>query len=188
MPRVLGAGPPDAELIAGVLRKEEAAFRALYRRHTPHLLPMVLRMLDGMEADADDVIQDTWIAATAALRGFRHDASFRTWITGIAINRCRGLLRTRGRWTALEPVAAVALSPPVPLGARMDLERAIAALAPGYRAVLMLHDVEGYTHEEIGGMLDIAAGTSKAQLHHARRAMRALLEQTQETTHDVARR
>jgi RNA polymerase sigma-70 factor (ECF subfamily) len=169
------AQPSDAELIVGVLRKEEAAFRALYRRHTPHVLPLVLRMLDGREADADDVIQDTWIAATKALAGFRGEAAFRTWLTGIAINRCRALLRSGGRWSSLDdaPPASV---PAIPHGLRIDLERAIALLAPGYRAVLLLHDVEGYTHEEIGSMLGIASGTSKAQLHHARRALRAMLE------------
>jgi RNA polymerase sigma-70 factor (ECF subfamily) len=88
----------------------------------------------------------------------------------------------------LEAVGETAFTATVPLGTRIDLERAIALLAPGYRAVLLLHDVEGYTHEEIGGMLDIAPGTSKAQLHHARRAMRALLEPTKERTHDVVRR
>jgi RNA polymerase sigma factor (sigma-70 family) len=167
--------PPDSELIAGVLRKEEAAFRTLYRRHTPHVLPLVLRMLDGREADADDVIQDTWIAATNALAGFRGEASFRTWLTGIAINRCRATLRNKGRWTGLDD-APESFTPAIPHGMRIDLERAIALLAPGYRAVLLLHDVEGYTHDEIGQMLDIAAGTSKAQLHHARRALRVLLE------------
>jgi RNA polymerase sigma-70 factor (ECF subfamily) len=175
MPLALSPQQPDAELIAGVLRKEEPAFRTLYRRHTPHLLPLVLRMLDGRDADADDVIQDTWIAATKALAGFRGEASFRTWITGIAINRCRAVLRSSGRWTALDD-APPAMAATIPHGMRIDLERAIALIAPGYRAVLMLHDVEGYTHEEIGTMLDIAPGTSKAQLHHARRALRALLE------------
>jgi RNA polymerase sigma factor (sigma-70 family) len=177
--------PPDAELIAGVLRKEEAAFRALYRRHTPHMLPLILRMLDGRESDADDVVQDTWIAATNALAGFRGEASFRTWITGIAINRCRAVLRAGGRWTGLDD-APPPVSSPIPHGERIDLERAIAAIAPGYRAVLMLHDVEGYTHEEIGTMLGIAPGTSKAQLHHARRALRALLEPGQEKTRSAA--
>jgi RNA polymerase sigma-70 factor (ECF subfamily) len=178
--------PTDGELIAGVLRKEEPAFRTLYRRHTPHLLPLVLRMLDGREADAEDVIQETWIAATRSLEGFRGDAAFRTWLTGIAINRCRAVLRSGGRWTALGDETPIPATRPVSIGERIDLERAIALLAPGYRAVLMLHDVEGYTHEEIGRMLDVAPGTSKAQLHHARKALRALLEPMTENA-DVAR-
>jgi RNA polymerase sigma factor (sigma-70 family) len=177
----------DAELISGVLRKEESAFRTLYRRHTPHILPLVLRMLDGREDEAEDVVQDTWIAATNALAGFRGEATFRTWITGIAINRCRAALRTRGRWADLDE-AQPPIARAIPHGMRIDLERAVALLAPGYRAVLILHDVEGYTHEEIGTMLDVAPGTSKAQLHHARRALRALLEPKREEKADVAQR
>jgi RNA polymerase sigma factor (sigma-70 family) len=178
----------DGELIAGVVRGDEDAFRQLYRRHTPHVLPLVLRMLDGREEDADDVIQETWIAATRSLTGFRGDASFRTWLTGIAINRCRAVLRGRGRWTPLDSIADEPVTRPRPMGERIDLERAIAAIAPGYRAVLMLHDVEGYTHEEIGRMLEVSPGTSKAQLHHARRALRALLEPTMERKDDAGSR
>lgn len=185
MPASAKFQPTDDELIEGVLRKEELAFRALYRRHTPHILPLVLRMLDGREADADDVMQDTWIAATAALAGFRREASFRTWITGIAINRCRAVLRSKGRWSALDDLPPIE-APTIPPGLTIDLERALALIAPGYRAVLLLHDVEGYTHEEIGAMLNVASGTSKAQLHHARRALRALLEPEVQDKRNVA--
>jgi RNA polymerase sigma-70 factor (ECF subfamily) len=166
----------DNSLIAAIKAGDEASFRLLYRRHTPRLLQLVLRFVGGTVDDAEDVLQETWIAAIAALDGFRHDATFRTWLTGIAINRCRALLRKRGRWTELGDDDAIATTR-ASLGAeRIDLERAIALLPAGYRAVVILHDVDGYTHEEIAHLLGVATGTSKAQLFHARRALRALLE------------
>jgi len=172
----MGIELSDSSLISGVMAGDETSFRLLYRRHTPRLHALVLRFVGGTVDDAEDVLQETWIAAAAALTGFRHDATFRTWLTGIAINRCRALLRKRGRWAELDDDDSV-LAAPVSLGAeRIDLERAIALLPPGYRAVVVLHDVEGYTHEEIAHLLGVAIGTSKAQLFHARRALRALLE------------
>ena len=172
----MGIELSDSSLISAVMAGDETSFRLLYRRHTPRLHALVLRFVGGTVDDAEDVLQETWIAAAAALDGFRHDATFRTWLTGIAINRCRALLRKRGRWTELGDDDSV-IAAPVSLGAeRIDLERAIALLPPGYRAVVVLHDVEGYTHEEIAGLLGVATGTSKAQLFHARRALRALLE------------
>jgi RNA polymerase sigma factor (sigma-70 family) len=164
-----------------MLRGCEASFRELYRRHTPRLYQLVLRIMAGGEADAEDVVQETWIRAVERLGGFRWEAAFGTWLTGIGLNVARGILRRRGRWEVSggdgtpEP-----WSPPPPQAERMDLERAIAALPAGYRAVLVLHDVEGFTHEEIGEQLGIAPGTSKSQLSHARRAVRRLLGPAEE--------
>jgi RNA polymerase sigma-70 factor, ECF subfamily len=172
----MGIELPDSSLIAAIRAGDEASFRLLYRRHTPRLLQVVLRFVGGTMDDAEDILQETWIAAASALDSFRQDATFRTWLTGIAINRCRALLRRRGRWTELGDDDSI-LATRAPLGAeRIDLERAIALLPAGYRSVVVLHDVEGYTHEEIAHLLGVAVGTSKAQLFHARRALRALLE------------
>ena len=168
---------PDRELAdALLLRRDEAAFRALYRRHTPRLFQVVLRVLGGAELDAEDVVQETWIRATERLGDFRWEAAFGTWLTGIGLNVARGLLRRRGRWEADPENVPEPWSAPVPVGERIDLERALALLPAGYRAVLGLHDVEGFTHEEIAGMLGVVPGTSKSQLSCARRAMRQLLE------------
>jgi len=162
-------------------RGDEAAFRELYRRHNPRLYQFVLRLVAGGEADAEDVVQDTWIRAVERLDGFRWESAFSTWLTGIALNTARAMLRRRGRWEVPadgdtpEPWCA-----PPHEAERMDLERAIALLPAGYRAVLVLHDVEGFTHEEIGGQLGIAPGTSKSQLSHARRAMRRMLGPAEE--------
>ncbi|HSM61160.1 MAG TPA: RNA polymerase sigma factor [Longimicrobiales bacterium] len=164
---------------------DERAFRTLYRRHTPALYPFVLRLLGGSEADADDVVQDTWMRAVRGLARFRWDASFRTWLLGIGLNRAREVLRRRARHDGVAPMKRELPTAPVRTEDRMDLERAIAALPEGYRTVLLLHDVEGFTHPEISERLEIAVGTSRSQLFHARRALRGLLEPPgalQETT------
>ena len=175
------ATPPaaaDRELAdALLLHRDERAFRELYRRHTPRLHQFVLRIVGGAEADAEDVVQETWIRAVEKLDGFRWEAQFATWLTGIGLNVARGLLRRQGRWEVpMDPDTPEGWRPPAPDGERIDLERAIALLPAGYRTVLILHDVEGFTHEEIGERLGVTAGTSKSQLSHARRAVRRLLE------------
>jgi RNA polymerase sigma-70 factor (ECF subfamily) len=167
----------DRELVqAVVVDGDERAFRELYRRHTPRLYQLILRLV-GNEHDAEDVVQEAWIRAAEAAGNFRWESGFATWLTGIAINRFKELLRKRNRWPALaldeviEPV-----SRPEALNERVDLERALGMLPVGYRTILLLHDVEGFRHEEIAQQLGIAAGTSKSQLFHARRYVRALLE------------
>jgi RNA polymerase sigma factor (sigma-70 family) len=165
---------------------DETAFRTLYARHTPRLFQLVLRIVGGCEHDAEDVVQEAWVRATTALAGFRWESAFATWLSGIGINCARGALRRTGRWTTLDEAAEPWIPPPA-TGERIDLERALALLPAGYRAVLLLHDVEGYTHEEIAGRLEIAAGTSKSQLFHARRALRRMLEPvTEGATHEHA--
>ncbi|HEY3215216.1 MAG TPA: sigma-70 family RNA polymerase sigma factor [Candidatus Eisenbacteria bacterium] len=164
-----------------MLRGDEQAFRTLYRRHTPTLYQMALRLLGGSEADAEDVVQDAWIRATTRLSTFRWESSFRTWLVGIGLNRAREVLRRRGRRRTIDLAQADGHGvPPSRDGDRVDLERAIAELPDGSRAVLVLHDIEGFTHEEIGRRLKIAVGTSKSQLFAARRALRARLEPRQE--------
>jgi RNA polymerase sigma-70 factor (ECF subfamily) len=156
-------------------RGDEDAFRALYRRHTPGVYQFVLRLVGGNVQEAEDVIQETWMRAARGLEGFRWQSALRSWLTGIALNRVREMARKRkrslveveGEWEF--PTAA---SDP---GRRIDLERALELLPPGFRTVLVLHDVEGFTHEEIGNQLGITDGTSKSQLHGARKAMRRLL-------------
>lgn len=173
----------DQSLAEALLRSgDERAFRELYGRHTPRLFQLVLRVVGGSEHDAEDVVQETWIRATEKLADFRWEAAFATWLTGIGLNVARGLLRRNGRWTDLEGVPEPWRPPPRD-GERIDLERAIALLPAGYRAVLVLHDVEGYKHEEIGELLGIAPGTSKSQLFHARKSLRQALEPQRARTH-----
>lgn len=171
----------DRDLADRVTRGgDEGAFRELYRRHTPTLYPFVLRVVGGSEADADDVVQDTWLRAVGALPRFRWESAFRTWLVGIGLNRARELMRKRSRRAELMETHEVPTSVRPPDAGRLDLERAIALLPDGYRTVLLLHDVEGFTHPEISQRLDIAIGTSRSQLHHARRALRRMLGPSEE--------
>ncbi len=158
---------------------DEAAFRHLYRRHTPRLYGFALRLLRD-EAEAEDVVQEVWVRAVRKLGGFRWRSALSTWLVGIVHNLCRERLRSRSRREAREAREALV---PVPVlvaaplgGLRVDLERAIALLPDRCRAVLMLHDVEGWTHQEIGHRLGIAAGTSKSQLSEGRRRLRTWLK------------
>jgi RNA polymerase sigma factor (sigma-70 family) len=165
----------DRRLVKRFIRTgAEAAFRELYRRHTPALYSLALRLVGGSEADAEDAIQDTWIRACQGLSGFQWRSSLRTWLTGILINRVRELSRERQHRgedeLPEESLPAITARP----GERIDLEQALARIPPGYRHVLVLHDVSGFTHEEISGFLRISVGTSKSQLYHARRAVRAM--------------
>lgn len=165
----------DRDLARAFLRGEEAAFRALYGRHAPSLHLFVLRVLGGSARDAEDALQETWLRAAERLTSFRWESSLRTWLSGIALNRCRELLRARSR------DGEAPGEPPEPRSSapaeedRIDLERAVRALPDGYRMVFVLHDVEGRTHEEIGRLLGVEAATSKSQLSRARARLRERL-------------
>jgi RNA polymerase sigma-70 factor, ECF subfamily len=180
-PAAAAAQTSDQELSERIARTgDEAAFRALYRRYTPSLFPFVLRILGGAREDAEDVVQDTWLRAVRGLGGFRWESSFRTWLMGIGLNRARELLRRRARTDGVPaPGGEIVVRPPA-TAERLDVERALTFLPAGYREVLILHDVEGYTHPEISERLEIAVGTSKSQLFHARRALRRLLDPAEE--------
>jgi RNA polymerase sigma-70 factor (ECF subfamily) len=169
------AEPDDRRLVAAVAGTgDETAFRALYRRHTPALYRLALRLGGGDEGWADELVQSAWIRAVEGLGGFAWRSAFRSWLSGIAVN-C-----AREQWRAVRVSPEVALGPEPAAaatdpGARIDLERAIARLPHGCRQVFVLHDIEGFTHEEIAGMLGIEPGTSKSQLSHARRRLRESL-------------
>ncbi len=166
------ADPGDEALLRSVAGGDESAFSALYRRHTPRLYAVVLRML-AQPADAEDAVQETWLRAVRGLSGFRGDSLFATWLTGIGVRCALESLRRRGPLMPAE-LAEPSAAPPARHLA-IDLERAVAALPDGYRAVLVLHDIEGFTHQEIADLLGVDPGTSKSQLFHARRALRGRL-------------
>jgi RNA polymerase sigma-70 factor (ECF subfamily) len=166
----------EARLLSALGGGDEAAFRALYRQHTPRLFAAVLRLL-GRRADAEDAVQETWLRAVRGLAGFRRESSFATWLTGIAIRCALEILRKRQAWCGADaPEVVITRGPDLAI----DLDRAIADLPDGYRLVFLLHDVEGLTHEEIGQLLFIEPGTSKSQLFHARRALRSRLRPERE--------
>ena len=175
--------PGDRELAEAYLAaRDEAAFRALYRRHAPALWRMALRLARGSEDEARDLVQETWLRAARRLSTFRWESALSTWLVSIALNCDRERRRVSGRETSYGDVEAgekgVREAPSKETPARVepvDLARAIDALPDGYRQVLILHDIEGYTHDEIGGLLGVQPGTSKSQLHRARASVRARL-------------
>ena len=164
---------PDRELVARLIQREdEQAFRLLHRRHTPRLTRLARALASGHSIDTDELVQDTWIRAVSRLSSFQWRAPLVTWLTGILVNLFREALRARGKVRFVELSEDLAAWPSPPdIANRMELEQAIASLAPGHRTILLLHDVEGYTHEEIAELLAIAVGTSKSQLCRARRAV-----------------
>ncbi|HET6361090.1 MAG TPA: sigma-70 family RNA polymerase sigma factor [Gemmatimonadota bacterium] len=177
--------PSDEELVVAYLAAlDEDAFRDLYQRHTPSLWRVALRMARGAEEEARDVVQETWLRAVRRLPAFRWESTLRTWLVSIALNCAHEHRRSAGRWTPVEDVESVmaggssveseTTGGPASVDP-VDLARAIDALPEGYRSVLVLHDIEGYTHAEIGRALGIEPGTSKSQLHRARAWVRGRL-------------
>jgi RNA polymerase sigma-70 factor (ECF subfamily) len=167
----------DRELAEAVVHDgDEKAFRELYRRHTPRLLAFVMRLLARGESEAEDVVQETWIAAFEGLEGFQWNSSFSTWLGGIGLNKVRARLRksSRSLTVAAETPPEVAVAP-VAHETRIDLETLIEMLPDDHRVILVLHDVEGMKHREIAEQLNIPIGTSKTHLSKARAQLRALM-------------
>ena len=176
-------GDDDLFLIDRLARDGDGrAFEVLYRRHTQALYSTAVR-LTGNADTAQDVVHDAWVRAVESLDRFSNRSSFRTWLTGILINCHRERSREHRREVAesdrsLDDVVDSSGGAPLD-GSRidaLDLEAAVAALAPRFREVFVLHDIEGFTHEEIAAMLGLVPGTSKSQLTRARRRVRELLE------------
>jgi RNA polymerase sigma-70 factor (ECF subfamily) len=161
----------DANLIQEFLRsRSEPTFLLLYRRHSAVLYLFALRLAGGRQADAEEILQEMWIRAIRKLKDFRTDASLRNWLMGIASNCHRELKRKE---QAIEPNLHAETTTAAPPSS--ELERSIRALPDGCREILILHDLYGYTHEEIATMLKIHDGTSKSQLFEARKRLRHLL-------------
>ena len=167
----------DALIAAIVSHRSERAARVLVDRHSPRLLAVVRRLLATDSGAAEDVLQHAWLNAIGSLARFRQDASFATWMHRIAIRAALDHLRARTtlRDCASDIVMAEIAAPMTDVHGQIDLERLIARLPAGCRSVLLLHDVEGFTHDEIAASLDIAVGTSKAHLFRARRLLRRWL-------------
>jgi RNA polymerase sigma-70 factor (ECF subfamily) len=184
--RVGGESPGRADELALVDRCRQgdlAAFEEIYRTHAGRLFSVAFRML-GNQADAEDLLQEIFLAAHRKLDSFRGESALGTWLYRMATNLCLDHLRSRAARTSQmtgplddEPMLLDAGSKGLAdrALARMDLERALAQLPEGCRAAFVLHDVEGLEHREVAEALGIAEGTSKSQVHKARLRLRALL-------------
>ena len=170
---------PELQTIRRAINGDEAALRALWTRHAPHI-DMVVRRLVGPDLDlAADIAQEVWIQIFRALPSYRGDAQFGTWAHRIAVNRTLNALRKTRRLASIETEVAEDSAVSEPDTDRsfvaQSIDEAAAKLSPGARTVFLMHDVEGYTHEEIAAELGITPGGSKSQLFKARTKLRRLL-------------
>ena len=168
----------DASLARRAAAADVPAFEALYRRHHRRIHAVIVRLVGQAGARAEDLTQETFVRAWQALPGFRFESAVATWLHRLAVNTTLMEMRARRSrpWHDGDEDGLEASSSPDSVGRAMlgrDLERAVASLPPRARAVLVLHDVEGWKHEEIANELGMAVGSSKAQLHRARGLLRA---------------
>ena len=169
---------PNVQLAAA---GDVTAFEELYKTHHRRVYGLCLRMTRNA-SEADDLTQDVFVQLFRKLKTFRGEASFTTWLHRITVNEVLMHFRkakVRPEQTTEDPPVAVVAGTDNPtrmsLLDRISLDEAVRELPPGYRAVFVLHDVEGYEHRQIGQMLGCAIGTSKSQLHKARLRLRQLL-------------
>ena len=175
----------DAAVVRRAIEGDERAMRLLWNQHAPHV-DAVVRRLAGDPDLAEDIAQEVWIQIFRALPSWRGDAKFSTWVHRVAINRTLNALRRTRRLAAIETGIEEDS-----IMVEQDAERSMLAqsieaaarqLSPGARTVFLLHDVEGYTHEEIATELGITSGGSKSQLFKARAKLRRLLAPLVEST------
>jgi RNA polymerase sigma-70 factor (ECF subfamily) len=167
-----------------VRKAEVPAFEELYQQHSTRLFNLAWRMC-GTRADAEDLLQDIFLQVHRKLSDFRGDAAIGTWLYRLAMNRCLDHLksshvRAAAATSTLDdenmPKGLLRRFPDAGI-AKLDLERAIEQLPEAARAAFVLHDVEGFQHQEVAAILGISEGTSKSQVHKARLRLRAYLTQ-----------
>ena len=171
----------EADLVARAKDGDRTAFEQLYRGNVDQVYAVCLRIVADIPS-AEELTQRTFIRAWEMLRSFRGESAFSSWLHRIAVNVALVDFRSQQRRMARVEYSddlenMVGQDDPRPLDAMIDLEQAIALLPSKARAILVLHDLEGYQHEEIAIMLDIAPGTSKSQLHRAHTLLKERLQQ-----------
>ena len=186
--RLQGDKPTEAEAIERAKQGDAEAFQLLYNLHKRRVYSLCLRMT-GNTASAEDLTQEAFLQLFRKIGTFRGESAFSTWLHRLAVNVVLMHLRKKGLpeisfQEALEP--AEEDGPKKDIGAhdqtltgsidRVNLERAVETLPPGYRIIFVLHDVEGYEHNEIAEMMGCSIGNSKSQLHKARMRLRELLK------------
>lgn len=170
----------ETEIVHRLQGGEMALFEQLYQRHAARVYAICLRM-SGDVARARDLTQDTFLRVWERIGSFRGDSKFSTWLHRLTVNVVLGDRRSEGRRPAhlaaveLGPEAEAARAAKPASGLGRDLEQAIAALPPEARKIFVMHDVEGYRHDEIAEMTGKSVGTCKSQLHRARRILREAL-------------
>jgi RNA polymerase sigma-70 factor (ECF subfamily) len=181
--------PSDYEEITEALKLDKmAGFRLIYEKHYRRVYSICLRMT-GDVPEAEDLTQEVFIQLHRKLASFRGDSAFTTWLYRLTVNQV--LMHFRKRCVKSEQTTengkmpdsidpATDLPQGTPLIDRIALDIAIGKLPPGYRTAFVLHDVEGYGHEEIAKILGCSPGTSKSQLHKARLKLRRLIQQQAE--------
>jgi RNA polymerase sigma-70 factor (ECF subfamily) len=160
--------------VARAAAGDVSAFERIYHTHLPRVHSIVRRMAGGR--DTDELTQDVFVRAWQKLGSFRGDSAFSTWLHRLAVNvvieRFRSEIARRQRLHDGEAIFETLPGPSRSRDLTMDFETALMKLPDGAREIFVLHDVEGYKHHEIASLLDISAGTSKAQLHRARMMLR----------------
>ena len=172
------AAADDTSDVAAAAAGDVRAFERVYRRHVARIHSTAVRMLGPEEAD--DATQDVFVRAWQRLGQFRGDSAFGTWLFRLGVNVMlsrREVVATRNRRHVDDadlPDTLASSTPTPELG--VDFEAAMQRLPPGMRQIFVLHDIEGYKHDEIAAMLGIAQGTSKSQLHRVRMVLRKYLD------------
>lgn len=173
----------DIVLAQSAAKGNKVAFEELYNRHHRRVYSLCLRMLQNT-AEAEDLTQEVFIQLYRKIGSFRGDSAFTTWLHRMTVNQV--LMHFRKRTVKFEKTTEEGETPvqivkgtenqaKMPIVDKIAIEKAIAQLPNGYRNVFMLHDVQGYEHEEVARILGCSVGTSKSQLHKARLKMRKLL-------------
>lgn len=173
----------DLELARAAAAGDTSAFEKLYEQHNKRVYSLCFRML-GNVSQAEDLTQEVFLQVFKKIGSFRGDSAFTTWLHRLTVNQVLMHFRKRGvklEHTSEEGDFTNIVETPlqstrrISMVDRLALEKAVSELPPGYRTVFVLHDVQGYEHEEISNLLDVSIGTSKSQLHKARMRLRELL-------------
>lgn len=173
----------DGELVRRAVAGDVRAFEQIYRRHIGRVHGAVWRLSGMNPARAEELTQEAFVRAWQKLESFRFESAFTTWLHRLAVNVALMDLRRHNPEESVDDSILEEVSEPVRpfcAGERADLERAVANLPPRARAVLVLHDIEGWKHEEISRELGMAVGSSKAQLHRARGLLKRALGENHE--------
>ncbi len=175
------AGPHIPELVRRAQGGDVAAFEQLYREHEGRVYAVCLRMVASVSR-AEELTQDVFVRVWQMLVSFRGESAFSSWLHRVAVNvvlaDIRSTQRYQQRVTTIDDLESYDHETlPFNSGESIDLETAMARLPKQARAIFVLHDIEGYRHEEIAKSMGLAVGTTKAQLHRARKLLREVLEQ-----------